>query len=118
MHFEDWLQQYIFVHIALVAIIGGMLAAWLARKLPQGWMPGLVGVVPAFLIGLLVSTATVFGWMVSYRPGALGVVASDPGGALQYCYLLGIEFGLLGMTIVVVVYAVARFRNRRRAVAA
>lgn len=72
--------------------------------------------LPALIISLLISMLVVFVWMLVFGGGrAISMITAEPGGALEFCMLLGIEFGLYAFVLALAVYAVARFRTRAKA---
>lgn len=119
MQFNNYMMENYFAINCIVALLAGWIVIVLDKRLPKGWIASVVGLLPAIILAIIVAMIVSGAFeILFFGVRVVQVMMDDPGGAVAFFLETGIEFGLLGIVIALVLYVVARFRGRNGAAAA
>lgn len=115
MGYDEFLVGNLLWVNLLLAVAAGYVAWWLAKRLPDGWAAGLLGLPIVLVASVVLSALNVLLWLAVWGGSrVLEPLAADLAGGLAFFFESGLEFGLLGIAAALVVYIVSRIRSRRR----
>ena len=116
MTYEDFLVSNLLWVNVVLALVAGTLAWQVSKRLPRGWIAGIVGAPVVLIIAVLLSALNVLAWLVAWGGARVfEPLAADLAGGIAFFLESGLEFGLLGIAASLIVYAVGRWKPRRGA---
>lgn len=116
MTYDDFLVSNLLWVNVVLALVAGTLAWQISKRLPRGWIAGIVGALVVLIIAVLLSALNVLAWLVAWGGArAFEPLAAHLGGGIAFFLESGLEFGLLGIVTSLIVYVVGRWKSRRGA---